>query len=36
MIIDRFVNEHDIMLVRKKVGDCEAVAVPMDERKLPK
>lgn len=32
-IIDRCVNEQDIMLVRKKGGDCEEVQVPEELRK---
>ena len=33
-IIDRCVNEQDIMLVRKKGGDCEEVQVPEELRKV--
>lgn len=33
-IIDRCVNEQDIMLVRKKGGDCEEVQVPEEQRKV--
>lgn len=33
-IIDRCVNEQDIMLVRKKGGDCEEVQVPKELRKV--
>lgn len=33
-IIDRCVNEQDIMLVRKKSGDCEEVQVPEELRKV--
>lgn len=33
-IIDRCVNEQDIMLVRKKGGDCEEVHVPEELRKV--
>lgn len=33
-IIDRYVNEQDIMLVRKKGGDCEEVQVPEELRKV--
>lgn len=33
-IIDRCVNEQDIMLVRKKGGDCEEVKVPEELRKV--
>lgn len=33
-IIDRCVNEQDIMLVRKKGGDCEEVEVPEELRKV--
>lgn len=33
-IIDRCVNEQDIMLVRKKGGDCEEVQVPEELRKI--
>lgn len=33
-IIDRCVNEQDIMLVRKKGGDCEEVQVPGELRKV--
>ena len=33
-IIDRCVNEQDVMLVRKKGGDCEEVQVPEELRKV--
>lgn len=33
-ILDRCVNEQDIMLVRKKGGDCEEVVVPEELRKV--
>ncbi len=33
-ITDRCVNEQEIMLVRKKGGDCEEVAVPKKDRKV--
>lgn len=33
-IIDRCVNEQDIMLVRKKGGDCEEIPVPEELRKV--
>ena len=33
-IIDRCVNEQDIVLVRKKGGDCEEVQVPEELRKV--
>lgn len=33
-IIDRCINEQDIMLVRKKGGDCEEVQVPEELRKV--
>ena len=33
-IIDRCVNEQDIMLVRKQGGDCEEVQVPEELRKV--
>lgn len=33
-IIDRCVNEQDIMLIRKKGGDCEEVQVPEELRKV--
>lgn len=33
-IIDRCVNEQEIMLVRKKGGDCEEVQVPEELRKV--